>query len=353
MSDLWVMGIETSCDETSVGIVRGPETLAALVIHSQDQHALYGGVVPEVAARAHLAKIDDVVDAALVQAGIGFTDLDAIGVTSGPGLIGALLVGVTWARAASVALGIPLIPVHHMEAHLFGVALDDAEARPPFVGLLVSGGHTLLLYAEEWGRYVLLGSTRDDAAGEAFDKVAKILGLGYPGGAALERLAREGDPSRHPLPRPMVRSDQAPGDDDYYDLSFSGLKTSAAQLVADLDATGRLDGERPHIAASFQEAVVDVLVAKTRRAVAETGAPRVLLGGGVSANTRLRQRLAAALAPNASVHTASLRLSLDNGAMVARAALFRWTRDGAAVPVSADAALPFPGLRAASPNPSR
>ncbi len=339
-----VLGIETSCDETSAGVIRGPDTLESLVIHSQDEHVLYGGVVPELAARAHLQRIDHVVDRALEQAGVRLSELDGIGVTAGPGLIGALLVGVAWAKAAAAALNVRLVGVHHMEAHLFGVALDDPSARPPFVGLLVSGGHTLLLHAAEWGRYVRLGATRDDAAGEAFDKVAKRMGLAYPGGALLEALARGGDPRRHPLPRPMLRRDQQPGDPNYYDFSFSGLKTATADLLRRLEADGDVAEELPHVAASFQQAVVDVLVAKVVRAVQQTGVRRVLLGGGVSANQSLRDQLTDALPKDCSLHTASIRLSLDNGAMVARAALFRMLRSDVPEPVRASAGLPFPGL---------
>jgi len=339
-----ILGIETSCDETSAGIIRGADTLASLVIHSQDAHAIYGGVVPELAARAHLDKIDDVVSAAMREAGVGFSDLDAIGVTAGPGLIGALLVGVSWAKAVAAARDVPLIGVHHMEAHLFGVALDDPAAQPPFVGLLVSGGHTLLLHANEWGDYVRLGATRDDAAGEAFDKVAKVMGLGYPGGARLEKLAARGSPSKYRLPRPMLRGDQHPPDPDYFDFSFSGLKTATAGLLDEVGGEGGDRSEYANVAAAFQDAAVDVLVAKTVRAVEQTGASRVLLGGGVSANQVLRDRLRKALTPNASLHTASIRLSLDNGAMVARAALFRLSRTPAGRSVEAQAALPFPDL---------
>ncbi|HUH12465.1 MAG TPA: tRNA (adenosine(37)-N6)-threonylcarbamoyltransferase complex transferase subunit TsaD, partial [Longimicrobiales bacterium] len=188
-----VLGIETSCDETSVALLRGERELLGHVILSQDVHELYGGVVPELASRAHLRVMDEVVDGALDEAGVALEDVDLFAVTAGPGLIGALLVGVTWAKAAAWALERPVVGVHHMEAHLFAAGLDDAEAAPPFVALLVSGGHTLLLWVPEWGCYELLGETRDDAAGEAFDKVAKMLGLGYPGGPVIERAAARGD----------------------------------------------------------------------------------------------------------------------------------------------------------------
>ena len=345
MSAPLLLGIETSCDETSAAVLRGESELLGHVILSQDVHEVYGGVVPELAARAHLQRIDEVVAAALDQAGTRITDLDAIAVTSGPGLIGALLVGVSWAKAAAFALDRPLVAVHHMEAHLFGPALENPDAHPPFVALLVSGGHTLLLHASEWGRYQLLGETRDDAAGEAFDKVAKMLGLPYPGGPAIERAALEGKADRFNLPRPMVRGNQGPDDDDWFDFSFSGLKTAVATLVRTLDRAGTLDRERNHVAAAFQEAAVDVLAIKTMRAVDHTGCRRVLLGGGVSANRRLREEIAARLGSDGDVLRASPRLSLDNGAMVARAGLFRLQRgDRAELDLSADASLPFPGL---------
>ena len=345
MSGELILGIETSCDETSAAVLRGGHHLLGHVILSQDVHQVYGGVVPELAARAHLLKIDEVVDAALAQAGVRLRDLDALAVTTGPGLIGALLVGVSWAKAAAFALDRPLVPVHHMEAHLFGPVLEDAEAEPPFVALLVSGGHTLLLYVPEWGRYDLLGETRDDAVGEAFDKVAKMLDLPYPGGPAVQRLAAEGSPGRLRFPRPMLRGDQTPASDDYYDFSFSGLKTAVATYVDARRADGTLDASRADVAAAFQEAAVDVLVSKTMRAVQETGCPRVLLGGGVSANARLREVMAARLGSDGRIFRASPRLSLDNGAMVARAGRFRFGRGEVALPeTSASANLPFPGL---------
>lgn len=339
-----VLGLESSCDETSAAVLRGRAVLGHVIL-SQDVHRVYGGVVPELAARAHLTVVDDVVQGALREAGLDLADVDAVGVTAGPGLIGALLVGVCWARGAAFALDRPLVSVHHMEAHLFAPSLEDPDAEPPFVGLLVSGGHTLLLFAEAWGRYRLLGETRDDAAGEAFDKVAKALGLPYPGGPQVERLAADGDPGRHRFPRPMLRRSQQPGDADYFDVSFSGLKTAVANRVRELDEQGRLDEERPHVAAAFQEAVVDTLVAKTMRAVKVTGCSRVLLGGGVSVNGALRAGMEAELGEGGKIFFASPRLSLDNGAMVARAAAFHLEEGRVADEhVSADASLPFPGL---------
>ena len=346
-----VLGLETSCDETSAAVLRGPGELLGHVVLSQDEHAVYGGVVPELASRAHLRVIDDVVDGALRQAGVSLGDVDLIAVTAGPGLIGALLVGVGWAKAAAYALGVPLVGVHHMEAHLFAPVLEDPSAEPPFVGLLVSGGHTLLLWVPEWGRYELLGSTRDDAAGEAFDKVAKILGLGYPGGPVVERVAREGDPTAYALPRPMLAS--RAGAPPEYDFSFSGLKTAVLLLARELQAQGTFAEERSNIAASFQAAVIDVLVGKTMRAVEETGCRRVLIGGGVSANGALRRALVEALRPDGVLYYSSPRLSTDNGAMIARAGLFRHALgEVAGLDLTARADLGFPGLveRAAGPS---
>ncbi|MEQ8330965.1 MAG: tRNA (adenosine(37)-N6)-threonylcarbamoyltransferase complex transferase subunit TsaD [Longimicrobiales bacterium] len=348
-----VLGVETSCDETSVAVLDGDNRILGHVILSQDVHEVFGGVVPELAARAHLQKIDAVVDGALRRAGCTLSDIDVFGVTAGPGLIGALLVGVCWTKAAAWALDRPVVAVHHMEAHLFAATLEQPDAEPPFVGLLVSGGHTLLLYAEEWGRYTLLGQTRDDAAGEAFDKVAKLLGLAYPGGPEIQRVSEGADPSRHPFPRPMLRGNQRPGDDDYYDVSFSGLKTAVVERVAGLEREGRLDAERNHVAAAFQEAAVDVLAAKTLRAVDETGCRRVLVGGGVSANALLRAELTRRLAPDGVLLRASPRLSLDNGAMVARAARYHYDQGHVApLDLTASAALPFPGLTVASALPA-
>jgi N6-L-threonylcarbamoyladenine synthase len=351
VSSTLILGIETSCDETSAGLVSGRGSLKGQVIHSQDVHSLYGGVVPELAARAHLTRLDDVVEETLRRSDRTLHEVDAIGVTAGPGLIGALLVGLSWAKAVSFSLGKPLIPVHHMEAHLFAPCLEDPEAEPPFVALLVSGGHTLLLYAPAWGDYYLLGQTRDDAAGEAFDKVAKLLDLPYPGGPSVEEMSERGDQGRHPLPRPMLRGNQRPSDPDFYDFSFSGLKTAVANLVSELHQSGSLEDEKPNVAAGFQMAAVDVLASKTMRAVEETGCRRVLLGGGVSANGCLRREIQGRLGPEGRLYVASPRLSMDNGAMVARAALFRLEEgDVGSAEVSADANLPFPDLR---PWPAR
>lgn len=345
MAEALVLGIETSCDETSAAVLRGERDVAGHIILSQDVHALYGGVVPEIASRAHLLAVDDVVDGALREAGVALQDIDVFAVTAGPGLIGALLVGVTWAKAAAFALGRPLVAVHHMEAHLFATALEHPTAAPPFVALLVSGGHTMLLWVPAWGEYELLGETRDDAAGEAFDKVAKILGLGYPGGPVIQRVASEGDAAAHAFPRPMLASNQEPEDADYYDFSFSGLKTAVLTRVRALESVGRLDAEVANVAASFQAAAVEVLAAKTMRAVEAYGCQRVMLGGGVAASQALRSLLQTRLDSKGELYYPSTRLATDNAAMIASAGRFHFGRgEIAPLEVTARADLPFPGL---------
>lgn len=344
-SNTVLLAVETSCDETSAAVLRGERELLGHVILSQDVHKVYGGVVPELASRAHLRVLDDVVDGALREARTGLRDVDAFAVTAGPGLIGALLVGVTWVKAAAFAHSKPVVPIHHMEAHLFATSLENAAAEPPFVGLLVSGGHTMLIWVPAWGDYELLGETRDDAAGEAFDKVGKILGLGYPGGPAIESVAAGANPKAYAFPRPMLASNQQPGDPDYYSFSFSGLKTAVATRVQQLEHDGGLAGEVPNLAASFQAAVLDVLVGKTMRAVEQKGCRRVVLGGGVAASKALRVKLSDALAPAGELYFPSARLATDNAAMIARAAAFRLRRgEVAGLDLTARADLPFPGL---------
>ena len=340
-----VLGIETSCDETSAAIVDGSGDTAAvrsLVILSQDVHRIFGGVVPELASRAHLTALVPTVRQALAEAGCALDDLEGVAFTHAPGLVGALLVGMSFGKAVAVSRDLPMIGVHHMEAHLFATALEHAEAVPPFTGLLVSGGHTLLLDVERWGAYRLLGATRDDAAGEAFDKVAKLLGLPYPGGPHIERLAKEGDPERYRFARPMLRRDQRPGDDDYFDMSFSGIKTALRNAAR----TANLDEERAHLARGFQDALVDTLVGKTVRAVKHHQRKRVVLGGGVACNQTLAAAMRAACqALGATVYTPSPRLATDNAAMVARAGLFHLERgERAPLDLDAHASLPIPGL---------
>ena len=341
-----VLGIETSCDETSAAIVEGTGDDAvqrSLVILSQDVHRVFGGVVPEIASRAHVTAIVPVVENALCDAGVRLADIDTIAVTNGPGLVGALLVGVSYAKGLAYSAGKSLVGVHHMEGHLFAQSLEYADAVPPFTALLVSGGHTLLLDVAAWGRYRLLGATRDDAAGEAFDKVAKLLGLPYPGGRHIERLARDGDPARFHFARPMLRRNQEPGDPDYYDVSFSGLKTAVLLAV---QSSQQLEADAPHLARAFQDALIDTLVEKTYRAAEEFGRSRVVLGGGVACNQALAGAMRARMsALGGSVYAPSVRLATDNAAMIARAGLFRAAqgqRDG--WDLNAYASLPLPGL---------
>ena len=343
-----ILGIETSCDETSAAVVEGTGDDVAtrsLVILSQDVHRIFGGVVPEIASRAHVTSIVPVVERALADAGASVGEVDAVAVTHAPGLVGALLVGVSYGKALAYAARRPLVAVHHLEGHLFATSLEHAGAVPPFIALLVSGGHTLLLDVAAWGEYRILGRTRDDAAGEAFDKVAKLLGLPYPGGPHLERLAASVDGSGGlRFARPMLRRDQRPGDADYYDASFSGLKTA---VLNEVRRTGSLDDPaRARIARAFQDALVETLVEKTARAVAGHARERVVLGGGVACNGALTAAMRARLAPGGvTVYAPSVRLATDNAAMIARAGLFRFERgERAPLALNAYASLSIPGL---------
>jgi len=306
-----VLGIETSCDETAVGVVEDRFTLRANVIASQvDLHAPYGGVVPEVAARAHLEALLPTIDHALVEAGCGLSDVDAIAVTSGPGLIGALLVGVSAAKGLALAHDKPLLGVNHLRAHVEVAQLEHGELTPPLAALVVSGGHTSIVAMGEDGRFRQLGGTIDDAAGEAFDKIARFIGLGYPGGPEIDRLARQGDPAAIAFPRAMLR-------DDSYDLSLSGLKTAVIRYLRKLEAAGQ-EPDLADVAASFQEAIVDVQVDKTLRAARDQGLERVVLAGGVAANSRLRARFQQACEDaGLGLLVPSVPLCTDNGAMVA------------------------------------
>jgi N6-L-threonylcarbamoyladenine synthase len=279
-----LLAIESSCDETSAAVVRDGEVLS-LLITSQPDHDAWGGVVPELASRAHLTSIAPVVTAAMEKAGVGYTDLEAIAVTTEPGLVGSLLVGVNTAKGLAVGLGVPLIAVNHIEAHLLSILIEDPDVEFPYLGLVVSGGHTLLYRVGGVGEYELIGATRDDAAGEAFDKGAKLLGLGYPGGPAIDRIAREGDPTRHKFPRGLIKNSES-------DFSFSGLKTSLRYFLRD-NYPGELPtgGELADICASYQEAIVDTLVTKTMRIAAARELQRIAVVGGVAVNSRLRARM--------------------------------------------------------------
>lgn len=304
-----VLGIESSCDETGIAVYDGEKGLLAHHLHSQiAMHAEYGGVVPELASRDHIRRIVPLIEQCLDEAGLTLAQIDAIACTEGPGLAGALLVGVSVAHALAFALGKPVIGVHHLEGHLLSPMLADPAPAFPFVALLVSGGHTQLMAVRGIGEYQMLGETVDDAAGEAFDKTAKLLGLSYPGGPALSRLAEQGDCTRFALPRPMLNSGNC-------DFSFSGLKTAVLTLV---QKQPDLDAVRADIAASFEAAIVEVLVKKSLAAVKQTGIKRLVVAGGVGANRRLRQELSRACGRRGiEVFYPPLALCTDNGAMIA------------------------------------
>jgi N6-L-threonylcarbamoyladenine synthase len=310
-----VLGIETSCDETGIAIYDSTQGLLAHKLHSQqDVHAKYGGIVPELASRDHIRRILPLIADVLRDAGITMTAIDGIAYTAGPGLIGALLVGTSFGRSLAMACNIPAIALHHMEAHLLAVMLEDDTPKFPFVALLVSGGHTMLVLVEQVGSYKILGETLDDAVGEAFDKTAKLLGLGYPGGPLVAQLAEGGDPQRFTFPRPMI---DRPG----LDFSFSGLKTYTMNTLYNNDDDDCL---RADIASAFQEAVVDTLVIKCLRALNQTGIDQLVVAGGVGANTLLRARLnAMAGAEQMHVFYPRTEFCTDNGAMIAYAGCLR------------------------------
>ena len=305
-----VLGIETSCDETGVGIVRGHTLLADAVASSVEEHARFGGVVPEVASRAHLEEMVPTLQRACDTAGVELSDVDAISVTSGPGLMGALLVGVSAAKGLALANDVPLLGVNHLRAHIEVSQLEHGELEPPLIALVVSGGHTSIVAMHEDGGFRQLGGTIDDAAGEAFDKIARFIGLDFPGGPEIDRLARNGDRNAFAFPRAMLH-------DDSYDLSMSGLKTAVIRELRRMEAAG----EEPNladVAASFQEAIVDVQVIKVLRAAAAEGLDQVVLAGGVAANSRLRERFAEECEANGQrLIVPSIPLCTDNGAMVA------------------------------------
>ena len=325
-----ILAIETSCDETAAAVVEDGRVVRSSVVASQaDLHARFGGVVPEIASRAHVELIDDVIEEALVEAGATLRDLDAVAAVHGPGLAGALLVGVSAGKAIALATGLPYVGVHHHEAHLYAAFLEDSQLEPPFVTLIASGGHTLLIAMDGHGKYRVLGQTVDDAAGEAFDKVARFLGLGYPGGPEIDRIARDGDPNAIAFPRPM----RGEGND----FSFSGLKTAVVYYV-------RKNPDAPvaDVAASFQAAVVDVLADKLLAAARDSSIDTVVIGGGVAANSRLREQLLDVAATSSlRVVVPSLALCTDNAAMVGAVAAYRLAADG---PTPLDAGV-SPNLR--------
>jgi N6-L-threonylcarbamoyladenine synthase len=337
-----VLALETSCDETSAAVVHRDGDVVALqglAILSQDIHKLFGGVVPELASRAHLETIGPVTDDALRQAGATLSDMDAIAVTHGPGLLGALLVGVTWAKTVAWREAMPLLGVHHLEGHLFAPVIEDPTVQPPFTALLVSGGHTLLLDVAAWGDYRLLGATLDDAAGESFDKVGSLLGLDYPAGAAIEKLAATGDPRRFKFPRPLLKG---AAEKDRWNFSFSGLKTAVLRAV---QQSSDLDADRAALARGFQDAAIEVMVAKTIDAAEQYERHLIVLGGGVACNRTLAAAMRSAAPADVRVAVASPRLNTDNAAMIGAAGSWRLARgerhDGS---LEASDSLPLPGL---------
>ena len=313
-----ILGIETSCDETAAAVVvDGTQVVSSVVSSQVDLHARYGGVVPEVASRAHVETLMPVVAQALVEAGANGSDIDAVAATVGPGLIGSLLVGVSAAKSLSLVWDVPFVAVNHLEAHLYAAFLEEPKIELPLVVLLVSGGHTMLVSMEGHGQYRLLGQTLDDAAGEAFDKVARFLDLGYPGGPLIDRLSLDGDPRAIAFPRPMLN--------DGLDFSFSGLKTAVVNHVRKHPDVGAAD-----VAASFQQAAVDVLVTKARRAARQIDARGICLAGGVAANSQLRMRVLDVCEED-SLHAfiPSRAMCTDNAAMIAAAGYYCFQRNGA------------------------
>ena len=320
MSDKYILAIESSCDETAAAVVKNGREVLSNVISSQIAlHTLYGGVVPEIASRKHIEKINQVIEEALSEAGMELNQMDAIGVTYGPGLVGALLVGVAEAKAISYATGIPLVGVHHIEGHVSANYIEQEELEPPFLCLIVSGGHTHLVIVKEYGEYEIIGRTHDDAAGEAYDKVARAIGLGYPGGPKVDKLSKEGNPSAIAFPRAQVEG--CP-----YDFSFSGLKSAVLNYLHHAEQLGE-EINRADVAASFQAAVVDVLVDKTLQAAKEYGIDKVALAGGVASNSALRAGMEAACKKaGKKLYFPSPIYCTDNAAMIGAAAYYEYKK---------------------------
>lgn len=318
--DIITLGIESSCDETSAAIIKnGREVLSNIIFSQIDLHKKFGGVVPEVASRNHVEKISQVIDDALEEADIKFEDIDIVASTYGPGLVGALLVGMTSAKALAYSLGIPLVPVNHIEGHICANFIAHKELEPPFVCLIVSGGHTHLVYMEDYGTYEILGKTRDDAAGEAFDKVARTLGLGYPGGPLIDKMAKEGDPNSIEFPRVFLEKDSL-------DFSFSGLKSAVLNYINQCKMKD-IEINNANVAASFQASVVEVLSEKAVRAAKMKGVDKLVLAGGVAANSGLRDAISDLATKNGlSVYYPPLTLCTDNAAMIGSAGHFDYIK---------------------------
>ena len=325
MKDTLILAIESSCDETAASVVKNGRTILSNVISSQiELHKLYGGVVPEIASRKHIEKINQVIEEALKEADVTLDDLDAIGVTYGPGLVGALLVGVAEAKAIAYAKKLPLVGVHHIEGHVSANYIEHPDLEPPFLCLIVSGGHTHLVIVKDYGEFEILGRTRDDAAGEAFDKVARAIGLGYPGGPKIEKESRQGNPDAIQFPQAKVN-------DNPYDFSFSGVKSAVLNYINGCKMKG-IEMISEDIAASFQKAVTDVLIAHTMRAAEEFNMKKLAVAGGVASNSVLREGLRAACEKNgiAFYHPSPI-LCTDNAAMIGAAAYYEYkagTRHG-------------------------
>jgi len=310
MTPLIILSVETSCDETAVAVTRdGREILADEIFSQVDMHAIYGGVVPEIASRSHIEVISKLADSAISNAGIKMSEIEAVAVTYAPGLIGALLVGLNFAKSAALALGVPLIPVHHIRGHIAANYLAYPELEPPFLALVASGGHTLIIDVRDYTEMKILGSTRDDAAGECFDKVSRVMGLGYPGGRPIDLLSRLGDDTKYPLPRAKV-------DDNPLDFSFSGLKTAVLNIVHNAQQKGE-ELDKASLAASFSAAVSDSIVSRVMAAARTTGRGKIACAGGVAANSRIRSELASACTrAGIALYLAPLNLCGDNGAMI-------------------------------------
>lgn len=316
-----VLGIESSCDETSAAVIRDGREILSNVILSQSEHVKFGGVVPEVAARVHLKTIIPIYKQALKEADVSLDEIDLIAATMGPGLVGPLLVGLTFAKALAFSKNKKFVPVNHMEGHLSANYLEHPELNQHHLSLIVSGGHTLLIEIKEFGDYQILGRSKDDAAGEAYDKVAKIMGLGYPGGAKLDKLAQAGNPKFIKFTRPMLK-------DDSYMFSYSGLKTAVSLIVKEMSET-ELSNNLNDLAASFQEAAIEPLVVKTLKAANEKNINHIALSGGVAANSRLRSMFTERLEPHQKLFYPSIKLCTDNAAMIAAAGYYRYQKDGA------------------------